>query len=81
MVPLYFFLLFEHLFCVFCLLTILYFYATIVIESRGVKGIRVRAHKSKETKEKKVYILIPFSYCSCYNILVPREQKEGMNHE
>ena len=46
-----------------------------------MKGIRARAHNSAKTKEKKVYIPIPFSYCSCYNILVPREQKEGMNYE
>ena len=46
-----------------------------------MKGIRARAHNSEKPKEKKVYILIPFSYCSCYNILVPREQKEGMNYE
>lgn len=46
-----------------------------------MRTLRARAHKSTKTKEKKVYILIPFSYCSCYNILVPREQKEGMNHE
>lgn len=47
-----------------------------------MKGVRARAQpEHKRTKEKKVYILIPFSYCSCYNILVPREQKEGMNHE
>lgn len=46
-----------------------------------MKGVRARARNSKRTKEKKAYILIPFSYCSCYNILVPRGQKEGMNHE
>lgn len=37
-----------------------------------MKGIRARAHNRKKVKEKKVYILIPFSYCMWYTILVPR---------
>lgn len=28
-----------------------------------MRTLRARAHKSAKTKEKKVYILIPFSYC------------------
>lgn len=38
-----------------------------------MRTLRVRAHKSAKTKEKKVYILIPFSSCLCYNKIVLKE--------